>query len=111
MAKPLAWAHKNIKDTLQSPPMSGNARLEIGFLLRLLQEGESLTLPHSRPMNTIGSACHELRVSDGEQCWRVIYYLGETAVYILEVFNKKTQKTPTAVIEICRKRLGLIKLL
>jgi len=58
--KPLRWLHGEVK----TPPFSREARLEAGLLLRRLQQGEKLSLPHSRPMSDIGSRCHELRVRD-----------------------------------------------
>ena len=48
--KPLVWLHGDIK----SPPFSVNARIEAGYLLRLVQKGENLSLPHLRPMPIIG---------------------------------------------------------
>jgi len=99
--KPLVWLHAQIK----TPPLSRNARIEAGYLLRRLQRGESLTMPHSRPMPVIGRRCHELRIIDVGTTWRVIYRLDADAVVIAEVFAKKTVRTPTAVIETCRKRL------
>lgn len=44
--KPLVW----LRGVVKTPPFSALARLEAGFLLRRLQKGESLGLPHSRPM-------------------------------------------------------------
>ena len=99
--KPLRWLHGEVK----TPPMSVEARREIGFMLRELQEGETLALPHSRPMPDIGPRCHELRVNDRNKTWRVIYRLDADAIVILDVFEKKTQKTPDALIENCRRRL------
>jgi phage-related protein len=99
--KPLVWLHGEVK----TPPLSAEARLEVGYLLRLLQGGESLSLPWSRPMPSVGSRCHELRVNDASQTWRIIYRVDLDAVVILEVFSKKTQATPRQVIETCRKRL------
>jgi hypothetical protein len=58
--KPLVWLHGEI----QTSPFSKQARLEAGFLLRKLQLGESLSLPHSRSMPAIGARVHELRVND-----------------------------------------------
>ena len=52
--KPLIWLRGEIK----TPPLSMNARLEAGFLLRQLQRGEMLSMPHSRPMPSIGNRCH-----------------------------------------------------
>jgi phage-related protein len=99
--KPLVWMHGEVK----TPPFSKQARLQAGFLLRLLQRGEKIALPHSRPMPLIGRRCHELRVSDEKVSWRVVYRIDEDAIVILEVFSKKTGKTPKSVIDICRARL------
>ena len=86
--------------------MSDAARREIGFLLREVQEGVSLSMPHSRPMPTVGPRCHELRVNDRFSSWRVVYRVDDDAVLILEVFEKKTGKTPQPVIDACRRRLA-----
>lgn len=99
--KPLVWRHGELK----TPPLSRTARVETGFLLRRLQRGESLGLPHSRPMPSIGARCHELRVPDAGATWRVIYRIDEDAIVLLEVFAKKTQKTPQYVIKACQKRI------
>ena len=99
--KPLVWLHGEVK----SPPMSDQARFEMGFLLRKLQAGELLGLPQSRPMPSIGPRCHELRVTDPDVTWRLIYRLDSDAVLILEVFAKKTPKTPQKVIDACKRRI------
>jgi phage-related protein len=99
--KPLVWLHGEIK----TPPLSSAARIEAGFLLRNVQMGEHLSLPHSRPMPSIGSRCHELRIDDQDKTWRIVYRIDIDAVVILEVFDKKTQKTPREVIENCRRRI------
>lgn len=99
--KPLVWLHGKVK----TPPFSSAARIEAGYLLRLLQKGESLSMPHSRPMPNIGSRCHELRIVDEEATWRVVYRTDPDAIIILEVFSKKSAQTPKRIIEICKKRL------
>ena len=99
--KPLIWLHGEIT----TPPFSGSARIEAGFLLRQLQSGLRLSLPHSRPMPSIGRSVHELRIVDENLTWRIIYRLYSDAVLILEVFEKKTAKTPKAVIDVCKSRL------
>jgi phage-related protein len=101
--KPLVWIEGEIK----TPPFSGEARIEAGMLLRRLQQGESLGLPHSRPMPMIGPRCHELRVRDESNNWRIFYHLTTDAVVILDVHNKTTQKTPQSVLEVCKRRLKL----
>jgi phage-related protein len=100
--KPLAWLHGEIK----TPPLSSEARIEVGLLLRKLQHGERLGMPQSRPMPVIGVGCHELRIPDGDLTWRIIYRLDSDAVVICGVFSKKTQATPKTVIESCRRRLA-----
>jgi phage-related protein len=99
--KPLAWLHGEIK----TPPFSSAARLEAGVLLRRLQKGEMLSLPHSRPMPSIGAHCHELRIPDEQKTWRIVYRIDPDAIVIAEVFQKTTGKTPTHVIEACKQRL------
>jgi phage-related protein len=99
--KPLAWVHGELK----TPPFSAIARVEAGYLLRLLQKGEKLSLPHSRPMPDIGTRCHELRIVDETKSWRIIYRIDTDAIVVLEVFEKKTQKTPKHVIDTCKRRI------
>lgn len=64
-------------------------------------------MPHSRPMPSIGSSCHELRITDEDKIWRIIYRINSDAIVILEVFMKKTNATPKSVIKICKKRLRM----
>ena len=99
--KPLLWLHGEVK----TPPFSFAARIEAGVLLRRLQRGESVALPHSRPMTDIGKACHELRVNDETRNWRIVYFLDVDAVVILEVFPKASRTTPDTVMKSCRDRL------
>jgi phage-related protein len=101
--KPLVWLHGEVK----TPPFSAAARLEAGSLLRRLQGGEKLGMPHSRPMPSIGRRCHELRVVDAGKTWRVIYRLDPDAIVIADVFQKTTPATPTRVIADCGRRLTL----
>ena len=99
--KPLWWLRGEVK----TPPFSKEARLGAGYLLRRLQRGEKLVMPHSRPMPGIGPRCHELRIVDGTSTWRIVYRADPDAVIIAEVFQKKTSRTPKRVIAICKARL------
>jgi phage-related protein len=99
--KPLVWLHGEVR----TPPLTATARLEAGVLLRRLQRGESLGLPHSRPLPVVGRRCHELRITDEDAAWRIVYRTDTDAIVIVEVFAKKTQATPKAVIAACRRRL------
>ena len=100
--KPLVWLRGEVK----TPPFSAAARLEAGVLLRRLQRGERLGMPHSRPMPGIAPRCHELRVVDERASWRIIYRIDADAIVIADVFRKTTRATPGRVIDDCRRRLG-----
>ena len=101
--KPLVWLRGEVK----TPPFSALARLEAGALLRQLQHGEKVGLPHSRPMTTIGPRCHELRVVDETVAWRIVYRIDPDAIVIADVFRKTTQQTPVRVIADCKRRLRM----
>ena len=100
--KPLVWLHGEI----HTPPFSETSRIEAGYLLRLLQKGQALAMPHSRPMPVVGTRGHELRIRDAGADWRIVYRADADAVVILAVFSKKTRTTPTAIIDACIRRLG-----
>lgn len=99
--KPLVWLHGEVK----TPPFSKEARLEAGLLLRRLQQGESIGMPHSRPMPSVERRCHELRIEDENQTWRILYAIEPDAIVILEVFSKKRGTTPKTVIDNAIKRV------
>ena len=100
--RPIVWLSGEVK----TPPFSDRARKGAGYLLRKLQGGESLGLPHSRPLPAIGVGCHELRIRDQEVTWRVVYHIDEWAVVVLDVFPKKSEATPKRVIARAKKRLA-----
>ena len=99
--KPLAW----LRGEVRTPPRSAGARVEAGVLLRRLQHGENIPLPHSRPMPAIGKACHELRIRDENRIWRIVYHVDADSIVILDVFAKTTRQTPKSVIDACKARL------
>ena len=101
--KPLRWLHGEVK----TPPLSLAARREMGMLLRDVQEGTLMGLPHSRPMPSIGARCHELRVTDENRIWRLFYRIDPDAIVVLDVIGKTTRQTPQAVIATCIRRLKL----
>ena len=99
--KLLVWLRGEIK----TPPFGKDARIEAGCLLRDLQDGLKISLPHSKPMPSIGRRCHELRITDKNEIWRVVYRIDSDAILIVDVFKKKTQQTPKQVINECKQRL------
>ena len=60
-------------------------------------------------MSSIGPGCREIRVRDKDGTFRVFYIatIGET-VYVLHAFQKKTQKTSKADLDLARQRYGEI---
>jgi phage-related protein len=100
--RPLVWLRVEVK----TPPSSTTARIEAGGLLRRLQRGDRLGLPHARSMPSIGRRCVELRIPDGEHTWRIVCRVDDDAVVIAHVFSKKTQQTPQLVIETSRRRFN-----
>lgn len=99
--KPLVW----LKGEIKTPPLNKEARIETGCLLRDLQEGIRLSLPHSRPMPVIGKRCQELRITDENSIWRIVYRIDPDAIVIAAVFQKKTQQTPKRVVDESKRRL------
>jgi predicted XRE-type DNA-binding protein len=86
--KPFIWMHGEIS----TPPFSEAARIEAGYLLRQLQKGLILSLPQSRPMPSIGTNCHELRINDENLSWRIVYKIYPDMILILEVSKKSPLK-------------------
>jgi len=68
-----------------------------------LAETDTLSMPHSRPMSSIGKDCHELRINDRNSTWRIIYRIDPNAILLLDM----TEQTPKKVLDACRKRIKL----
>ena len=100
--KAIVWLHGEVK----TPPFSLEARQEAGMLLRLLQEGETLGMPHAEPLPIVGPRCGALRVRDANLNWRIMYRIDADAIVILEVYPKKTRTIPDEVISRCQQRLA-----
>lgn len=101
--KKIVW----LSEIIKTPPFSTEARIEAGVLLRRLQKGQILTLPISRPMPSIGSRCHELRINDKNVTWRIFYRIDHDAIVLLEIIVKKTTKTPLETIKLCKERIKM----
>lgn len=86
---------------LRAFPIS--AKREAGFQLDQAQHGNDPD--HWKPMNTIGSGVREIRIRDESGTFRVLYVAKFVAtVYVLHCFQKKTQKTSKADIDLAEKR-------
>jgi len=96
--------HPLMKPTLRAFPEE--IRRVIGKAIFDLQRGEKLFMPLSRPMPTVGSNVHELRIKNRDGSWRVFYVtVAEDGIYVFHAFMKKTQKTPKKEIDLEIKRL------
>ena len=101
--KEVKW-NKNAQDLIRS--LDRRTRIEIGTLLMMLQAGAVLTEPQSKPMKSIHSKAHELRIRDKNGIYRIIYVLiFSDLILIPHAFIKKTQKTSKKDIELSMKRL------
>jgi phage-related protein len=100
--KPLVWLQCEIK----TPPFTAEGRQEAGKLLRLLQVGEKLEMPHAEPLPSVGPRCGALRVRDAGHNWRIVYRVDHDAIPVVEVYPKKTRTMPREVISRCKTRLA-----
>jgi phage-related protein len=88
-------------DDLRSLPPT--ARQRAGYQLYLVQTGADPT--DWKPMTTIGPGCREIRIREDSGAYRVFYVatIGD-AIYVLHCFQKKTQRTTNADIDIGKTR-------
>lgn len=79
------------------------ARREAGHQLDQLQNG--LEADNWKPMTTVGAGVKEIRIRDAVGAFRVIFVAKfPEAVYVLHCFQKTTQKTPKADLDLAAKR-------
>ena len=101
--KKVIW-DKAAKKAVQS--FSVEVRKELGTLLMLLQNGESLGPPQSKAIKQVHASAFEMRIKDKNGIYRVFYVLFDKGkILIPHAFTKKTQKTPQKEIETAKKRL------
>lgn len=102
-AKPVLFhprAHADIRE------MPAEIRRAFGKLLRHLQHGRSLSMPHARPMPIVALGVDELRVKDESGQYRA-FVIRKTrqGILVLHVFAKKSRETPRGDIELAQRRL------
>jgi phage-related protein len=88
-------------DDLRAFPQA--ARREAGHQLDQVQHGRE---PDDwKPMNTVGRAVREIRIRDAAGAFRVLYVAKfDDAIYVLHCFQKKTQKTSKADLNLAAQR-------
>jgi phage-related protein len=101
----IAWEGDS-KEVISSFP--DKAKQNLGFDLRLLQQGEQPT--NYRPMSSIGQGVFELR-DDDERAWYRVIYLSRVrdVIHVLHCFEKRSRQTPTKEINIAQQRLKTVR--
>jgi phage-related protein len=84
------------------------ARRESGFQLDRVQRG--LMPENWKPMKTVGAGVTEIRVRAEGGAFRVLYVATlPEAVYVLHAFQKKTQKTAKADLNLATTRYKALR--
>src|ERR1700754_3333035 len=104
-ARPVEFRGSALED-LRAFPQA--ARREAGYQLDQVQRGRE---PDDwKPMNAIGPGVREIRIRDTAGAFRVLYVAKfEDAVYVLHCFQKKSQKTRKADLDVATRRYRDLK--
>ena len=99
-SKPVEFRGSALDDLRAFPEA---ARREAGYQLDQVQHGRE---PDDwKPMNTVGHGVREIRIGDTAGVFRVMYVAKfDDAVYVLHCFQKKTQKTSKADLNLAAQR-------
>jgi len=98
--KPVEFLGSSLDDLRAFPVL---ARREAGHQLDQVEQGRE---PDDwKPMPRVGSGVQEIRIRDAAGTFRVIFVAKFAAViYVLHCFQKKTQKTSNADLDLAEKR-------
>lgn len=98
--KPVHFVGSSREDMRELPE---DAREAAGHQLFKVQQGKE---PDDwKPMPTVGAGVREIRVWEESGTYRVLYVAKlEEAVYVLHVFEKRSQKTPKVDIQLAKGR-------
>ena len=92
-------------DEIRSFPL--DVRKDIGTELRRVQRG--VEPMDWKPMTSVGAGVREIRVRDATGGSRVIYVLNKAeAIFVLNAFQKKTQKTRKHELALAALRLKVV---
>ena len=86
--------------------LPAESRYEVLVLLRRLEAGELLPMPHSRSMASIAQGLYELRVRDAQGQIRVFYYTKlQGAIYLIHALRKKSRTISDKERDLICKRI------
>ena len=98
--KPVEFLGSSLDDLRAFPP---SAKREAGYQIDQVQNG--FDPDDWKPMNAVGQGVREIRVRDSAGAFRVIYVAKlADAIYVIHCFQKKTEKTNKADIDLASKR-------
>jgi phage-related protein len=87
--------------------LPGEVRRELGFDLRRVQLGE---MPRDwKPIAAVGTGVTEIRVRVGGAYRLMFVAKFAEAIYVLHVFQKKSQRTAAMDLEVARARLKVVR--
>lgn len=98
--KPVHFVGSSRDDLRELPE---DARETAGYQLFKVQQGKE---PDDwKPMPTVGTGVQEIRVWEESGTYRILYVARfEEALYVLHVFEKRSQKTPQRDIQLAKER-------
>ena len=104
--KPVHFVGSSRGDLRELPE---SARETVGHQLFKVQQGKEAD--DWKPMPTVGTGVQEIRLRDENGAYRVLYVAKfEEAVYVLHVFEKRSQKTARGDLQLAKGRYsGLLK--
>ena len=88
-----------VRDWLKRFPQQ--EKLTLGTDIKTVEFGWPVGLPVCR---SLGDGLWEVRSRLNNRIARVIFYISDGSMWLLHGFIKKQQKTPTAALDIARKR-------
>ena len=86
-------------------------REDLADAVARLELGQTLSLPLSRPMPSLGKGIHELRLKDRSGIYRIIYFIiRANKIILVHAFKKTTQETPLQVLNTAKRRIKEVKI-
>lgn len=86
--------------------MGATARREAGFLLGLLQRGETLGMPQARPLFDVAQRLYELRIREAGKNWRIFYRADSDRILLIHQINKTTPTLTEQDKNLVKERLA-----